>query len=133
MEVSIQNYLSGLALGDVQQFKNMVVVPLFTARDGGPEYLTLKEALEKTLVTVGEISLAGSVPQLKVTSQADVPVLLVDGEELAGARQNRVLNTTILLKEKSETVIPVSCTEQGRWSYRTRLFGHSGHCSPSTL
>ena len=28
----------------------------------------------------------------------------------------------ILVKEKSELIIPVSCTEQGRWSYRTDEF-----------
>jgi hypothetical protein len=53
-------------------------------------------------------------------------VLLLDGEELAGAKQNRVLNTTILLPEKSETVVPVSCTEANRWSYLSALFEESG-------
>ncbi|OGP93044.1 MAG: hypothetical protein A2156_03945 [Deltaproteobacteria bacterium RBG_16_48_10] len=70
---------------------------------------------------------AGAVPELKVVNKADLPVLLLDGEELAGAKQNRVLNTTILLMEKSETIIPVSCTEQGRWDYVTSAFAESGN------
>jgi hypothetical protein len=60
-----------------------------------------------------------------VINNADVSVLLLDGEELAGAKQNRVLNTSILVKEKSELIIPVSCTEQGRWSYQTDEFYNS--------
>jgi len=60
-------------------------------------------------------------------------VLLVDGEELVGAKQNRVLNTTVLLAERSETIIPVSCTEQGRWTYASPHFGHSNHIMAATL
>jgi hypothetical protein len=64
---------------------------------------------------------------LKVVNKAEIPVLLLDGEELAGAKQNRVLNTTILLKESSVTIIPVSCTEQGRWAYVSSAFMASGN------
>jgi hypothetical protein len=78
-------------------------------------------------VAINEVSQAGSVPELMVINRGKESVLLVDGEELAGAKQNRVLNTTILLKELCETKIPVSCTEQGRWSYTSKSFSDSGH------
>jgi hypothetical protein len=126
MDPIIESYLNSLEMGEVQVFKNMGVVPLFTPADESPEYLTLKEALEKNLLKITEVSQSGSVPELKVLNSADIPVLLLDGEELAGAKQNRVLNTSILLKEKSETVIPVSCTEQRRWSYVSDKFQESG-------
>jgi hypothetical protein len=125
MDQIIANYLSGLKLEELQEFKDMGVFPLVTTVDGGPEYMTLKEALEKTLFVVAEVSSGGSVPELKVTNKAEIPVLLLDGEELAGAKQNRVLNTTILVKEKSDVFIPVSCTEQRRWSYVSSTFRDS--------
>jgi hypothetical protein len=111
----------------------MGVIPLFTSIDQSPQYLTLKEALEKRLLTITEVSQSGSVPELKVVNKAEIPVLLLDGEELAGAKQNRVLNTTILLKENSETIIPVSCTEQGRWAYATPAFAESGNIMSHNL
>jgi hypothetical protein len=49
-------------------------------------------------------------------------VLILDGEELVGAKQNRIVNTTILIQANSTTVIPVSCVEQGRWHYRSPNF-----------
>jgi len=122
----IANYLSELKFGEPQRFENMEVIPLFVSIDDGPQYLTLKEAMDQNLLVVTEVDHGGSVPELKVANKAKTPVLLLDGEELAGAKQNRVLNTTILLKEKSKTIIPVSCTEQGRWSYMSPEFGESG-------
>jgi hypothetical protein len=127
MDPIVTNYLSELEFGELQTFNSMAVFPLFTSVNDSPKYLTLREALERGLLVITEISMTGSVPELRVVNKADVPVLLLDGEELAGAKQNRVLNTTILLKEESETIIPVSCTEQGRWSYASAEFFDSGN------
>ena len=101
MDILITDFLSKINLGEVQGFKNLQIIPLFTEGEESPVYLTLKEALEKRLLVVTEVSAQASVPELKVINNADLPVLLLDGEELAGAKQNRVLNSTILVKEKS--------------------------------
>ena len=124
MSSTISNYLSKLEFGKPMKYKNMGVIPLFTSIDS-IKYLTLKEALNKKPLIITEVSKGGAVPELKVKNKAEMPVLLLDGEELVGAKQNRILNTTILLKEKSETVIPVSCTEHGRWSYISDKFNVS--------
>jgi len=155
MDLIISDYLSKLEFGEVHPvrkgtftpaadqgsiisngvkiFNNIGIIPLFTSINESSQYLTLKEALEKRLLSITEVSQSGSVPELKVVNKAEIPVLLLDGEELAGAKQNRVLNTTILLKENSETIIPVSCTEQGRWAYASREFSESGHLMARTL
>jgi hypothetical protein len=49
-------------------------------------------------------------------------ILILDGEELVGAKQNRIVNTTMLIPPQKVTVIPVSCVEQGRWTYKTKSF-----------
>lgn len=125
MNILFTDFIAGISFGEVQDFKNLQIIPLFTKGEEGPVYLTLKEALEKRVLVVKEVSAEASVPELKVVNNADVPVFLLDGEELAGAKQNRVLNTSILVKEKSELIIPVSCTEQGRWSYQSDEFSNS--------
>ncbi len=125
MDILITDFLSKIDFGEMQGFKNLQVIPLFTEEEEGLKYLTLKEALEKRLLVVKEVSAEASVPELKVINNADASVLLLDGEELAGAKQNRVLNSSILVKKKSELIIPVSCTEQGRWSYQTDEFFNS--------
>ena len=60
-------------------------------------------------------------------------VLLYDGEELVGAKQNRILNVSVLVEAKSALTIPVSCVEQGRWSRRSEHFGTAPHISHAEL
>jgi hypothetical protein len=118
----VKEMLQKFELGKQQKHARLQVYPLLFSGNHTPEYLTLKEALEKDMLVVTEVDKGGSVPELLVRNKGDTLVLLLDGEELMGAKQNRVLNTTILLKRKSETIIPVSCTEQGRWSYSSAYF-----------
>ncbi len=125
METVIHDFIAGLKPGDMLEFKNMAVVPLFGEAAEGPRYITMKEALEKKHIAVKEVSEGGSVPDLLVENKSELSVLLLDGEELAGAKQNRILNTTILVLGGTTIVVPVSCTEHGRWSYASREFRDS--------
>ena len=84
---------------------------------GSRTYLTLDEALESATARVSEVSDGGSVPELLFKNLGDKPVLLVEGEELVGAKQNRTLNVSILAPPGRETRIPVTCVEAGRWGY----------------
>jgi hypothetical protein len=109
------------------------MVPVFTQAEGAPDYLTLTEALQQCVAAVTELGAGGQVPNVKVTNTSRLYLLLVEGEELIGAKQNRTLNTSILLTGNSETVVPVSCTEAGRWSYDTLAFADAGYVSPYAL
>ncbi len=133
MEAIVKTQMEGMKFGEIQIHKHVAVIPMLSNGDSGPDYLTMKEAMEGQFLTVTEVTEGGTVPELKVINRGGKPVLLLDGEELSGAKQNRVLNTTILLREKSETLIPVSCTEHGRWSYSSYHFEDSGHLMSARL
>lgn len=133
METIISEQFEKIKFGALQIHGHVAVIPMISTNGSGPDYLTMKEAMEAHLLMVTEVTEGGQVPELKVINRADKPVLLLDGEELSGAKQNRVLNTTILLKALSETAIPVSCTEHGRWSYSSSHFEESGHIMSAKL
>ena len=119
---TIASELDALSIGTPQQFRHLTVFPLVHPTPRAPFYLTLDEALAQGTVQVTEVSKGGHVPELRLLNRGDRPVLLIDGEELVGAKQNRVLNLTILAAPHSELVIPVSCVEQGRWSEVSAAF-----------
>jgi hypothetical protein len=114
--------------------RNLTLVPL---RGEGhqqrfQDYLLASEAIDAGVLTVTEVDESGTVPELLAVNDADRPVLLIDGEELQGAKQNRILNTSVLLPPKSKTRIPVSCVEEGRWSHVSPTF-KAGNYAPSSL
>ena len=122
----IEATLNEVKLGDPQHYGNMSVFPLLFSGKSKLEYLMLGNALNERHIMITEISENGSVPELKLINMSESYILLLDGEELEGAKQNRVLNTTLLVPPKSELKVPVSCTEQGRWNRVSAEFQHSG-------
>ncbi len=108
------DFASRLSVKEPAVHGRLAVYPVFGDGTTALSYLTLGEALAAGGFKVGELG-GGSVPELMVSNQTGQLVLLLDGEELIGAKQNRILNTSILVQSHSETRIPVSCVEHGRW------------------
>jgi len=127
MERAVNLYLRGMEFGEPQVYEDMVLFPIRSKLNPGPDYITLSEALEQEVLEVSEVSEGGSVPELKATNKGQKPALMIDGEELKGAKQNRVLNTTIIVAPGTTVVIPVSCVEAHRWHGDTLSMGKSDH------
>jgi hypothetical protein len=132
--MSAQPTFPTVQVGDPIRHEALTVFPLLPATPAAEEvdYLLSEEAIAAGSVTVEEVGQEGSVPTLLVTNKGDRLVLFLEGEELRGAKQNRVLNTSVLLGT-GQTTIPVSCVEQGRWRFRSSHFTPSGTSSSSKL
>jgi hypothetical protein len=117
-----------IQLGEPVAHRGVVVAPLFPRRQPRAAYVTLEEALPLGF-RVTEVDAAGSVPELLATNPLETSVLLYDGEELLGAKQNRILNVTVLVAARSEARIPVSCVEEGRWHARSAAFAAAPHAA----
>ena len=96
----IADTLASVGIGQPLRFENLVMFPLLEHR---PElaaeeprthrrinYNVLDDAITGGFVEITEVSDQGSVPELRVLNRGQKPTLIVDGEELVGARQNRV-------------------------------------------
>jgi len=122
MDQQLQSYIGQIQIGEEQNYKNLTTYPVLLKRLSLLDYITLDEALSQGLIEIAEIDRDGSVPELKLTNKSERMILILDGEELVGAKQNRIVNTTMLIPPMEVVLIPVSCVEQGRWVYMTEKF-----------
>jgi len=125
-----------LATVPLQRYRGMTVFPIVPQKSGdpglpeGPPCILLADALEAGTLTITEEG-GGSVPWMVVRNVGRDRVLILDGEQFLGGKQNRIASRSIILPRDSETRIPVSCMEQGRWSGVARAVGGAPQHSPS--
>lgn len=103
-----------LELLESQKFENVEVIPVKTDFFGKKDFLTLKKGYEMGLVEIKELE-KSTVNTVLCKNDSVTPLILIDGDEITGAMQNRIINDTLLIPANSHLTIDVSCTEQGRW------------------
>jgi hypothetical protein len=116
---AVASFLSHAALAPNQAHKALTVWPLVRRPDApppsGPSYVALVDALASGKLQIDEVSEHGRVPHVRVANRGREGVLVLFGEEILGAKQNRIANASFLILAGREVVIDVSCVEQGRW------------------
>lgn len=130
---NIISFLETAKLARKQAYRNLTIFPLLAPDGVEPDYLTLEQALDQALIKITELGNEGSVPELKLNNLGRKSVLIIEGEELVGAKQNRIVNSSFLIAGKTEVVIPVSCVEQGRWRYESNEFVSGKKIMPASL
>lgn len=121
-----------VTLGSAQSHENLTIFPLLAVGAADLPYALLTDALSAGTLTIGEVG-QGTVPTLLAHNAGAEGVLVLDGEQLIGSRQNRMTNRSILLPSGSTTEIPVYCTEQGRWHFDTDTMAPSPQYSPTKV
>ncbi|HEY3331857.1 MAG TPA: DUF6569 family protein [Capsulimonadaceae bacterium] len=122
---TLSQTLDKLRFGPAQSHANLHAFPLLADDRPGMGYLVLDDAAASGAVRITESGNPGRVPAVQVTNDCDEPVFLLDGQELIGAMQDRVLNTSVLVPPRASLVAPVSCVEAARWDPETAEFSPS--------
>ena len=102
-EVGPEQALGGLSIRSIIQH-HMV----------GEPFALLHEALAAGTFKVTEQG-AGTVNEVIAHNLGDRPVLVLEGESIIGARQNRVVVLDVLVPPGKSATLPVGCVERGRW------------------
>lgn len=130
----LQSYLGRIRPGAALCRDGLTAVPLLAATaDLDADADLLEEGLHDRRTTVTEVSEAGLVGRVLVRHQGPRPLLLLHGEEVIGAKQNRIFNASFVIHGGSAAEVPVSCVESGRWSYSTPEFAAAERTVTSSL
>ena len=117
---SVKELISeGLNPGKPKSAGALTLIPLFGGLPS-KEYVVGATAFADGLLTITEVDQHGDVTHLEAHNKGSLPVLLIDGEHLEGAKQNRILNASVLVAANRVTTLPVACVEEGRWHYEAQ-------------
>lgn len=110
--------------------RNLVVFPIKRTagepENGRPNLFTIDEIIASENGGFRELEIP-EVNKIVFENNGDNPALMLDGEEITGSLQNRIIAVSNLVEARSAKNIPVICVEEKRWEeiggFRT------GHCS----
>jgi len=117
----LKEEIAGIDVGEPLHHHNITVFPLMGACGKGC-YTLLAQAIKSGQALVEEVDEEGDVPNLRVVNDSALPLMIVEGEVLRGAKQDRVVNITVIVAAKTSFTLPVSCVERGRWDYVSKHF-----------
>ncbi len=119
---TVAAFLDQTCLSLRQKHKALTIWPILLRPEVRPadarKYVSLSDAIENGDLDIDEVGDEGSISKARIVNCGARPVLVIFGEEITGAKQNRVANASFLIAEHSELTIDVTCVEQGRWSRR---------------
>jgi hypothetical protein len=121
----LQRFVTDLDVGASKDFGAYLrLTPLFWKKAifDSKRYLSVDDALDQGLAEMSEVTHSGSVRWIEVRNFSDRFLLLFDGDAFKGAKQNRIMEQTVVVAPKGSMMVPVNCVERGRWSYNSPSF-----------
>jgi len=106
---------------------NTGLVQFETLEDEGFGFKPAGPAINSGGLVIRESAQEGVVGKLLAINNTADFLLLTDMDILKGSKQNRVVNTSVLIAPESKTIIDVSCVERLRWDYTSPSFKISNH------
>lgn len=115
-----------VTLGEPVFLRNLVLTPVSARGTNGFSPLTIEEILQSGKGILEEID-TPDINEIEFENRSDRPVLFLDGEEVIGAMQNRIIAHSHMVDAHTTENVPVVCVEEGRWD---EIGGfETGHCS----
>ena len=99
---------------------NITAFFLSSIEKNNNKYLSLSEAIDKNQVQISEVNKKGLLTKLSVSNKSSDNIIILNGELIIGTqiRQDRIVDSTVLIPGYATVLINTFCGEQYRWSPR---------------
>ncbi|UCF70633.1 MAG: hypothetical protein JSW49_10640 [candidate division WOR-3 bacterium] len=118
--------LENLELSEPVFLRNLRVHPIQGSATDGVKISAISEILQQQSGEFLELD-PPDINRIAFDNKGNHPVLMLDGEEIVGAMQNRIIADSTLVTAQSTIDIPVICAEEGRWNAIGEF--RTGYCS----
>lgn len=106
--------------------RNLSLYPIGLDAPETAEVASVEELLQDGRAGFSELDMP-AVDEIAFENRSDRPVLMLDGEEITGAMQNRIVAASTFAEPNARQNVKVICAEQDRWA-ELGAFA-TGHCS----
>ena len=99
---------------------NITTFFLSSIEKNNNKYLSFSEAIAKNQVQISEVNKDGLLTKLSVSNKSSDNIIILNGELIIGTqiRQDRIVDSTVLIPGYATVLINTFCGEQYRWSPR---------------
>lgn len=117
-----------MTLGEPVFLRNLKLFPIHDdiPSSGNGNFATIDDVLKSEKGAFRELD-TPDINTISFENNSASPVVMIDGEEITGAFQNRIIAASSLVENHTSREVAVICAEEGRWN---EIGGfRSGQCS----
>ena len=121
IERQLAAWIAALQLSDPRTTGDLEIHPLVATNVPQAPWVLLHQAIAEKSIEVFEKTNA-NVTEVLARNLGAAAILVLEGEILVGAKQNRVVTATVLIPAAATVPVAVGCVQQGRWHFVSPTF-----------
>jgi len=129
------DFYTELTVGKPEVYGNLAVFPIYLPGGGErmDDLLTMSEAMETEKFKITELEDGAVVNSLEVKNNTGKNVVLLAGEIIRGAKQDRIVSYDTVVPPEGTFYVEAFCVEAGRWTEVSDSFAYNDEIAPSTI
>ena len=129
------DFYSALTVGEPEVHGNLAVYPIYLPGGGEKmdDLITMSEAMDTDRFRITELEDGAVVNSLEVRNNTGKNVILLAGEIIRGAKQDRIVSYDTVVPPEGTFYVDAFCVEAGRWTEVSDNFAYNDEMAPSAI